>query len=251
MSPRDRPRRAPAGAAHLPSAPPEPEATGTGPRGGAPRGEPVPVHHRQIDFTVHDRDGELEVTARLRDERPWAAGTGAVEHVHDMALVVRVRQSDLTIVDARAEMSRFPHAECRLIEDAFGGLVGLSVARGYTRAVQERFGRSLGCTHLELLARMVGPVVLQGSASSLYRRAATAADGAGRDGGDWGAPEGDGEAPGGDIDASSPWLADSCHVWSTEGPGPGYQKMALGWHPGSAEYPAPPLERVRERMSPD
>ena len=58
-------------------------------------------------------------------------------------------------------MHAFPHTECPTIETAFAGLVGLSVARGYTREVQARFGGPRGCTHLEHLARSLGPVVIQ------------------------------------------------------------------------------------------
>ena len=58
-------------------------------------------------------------------------------------------------------MHAFPHTECPTIEAAFAGLVGLNVARGYTREVQTRFGGPRGCTHLEHLARSLGPVVIQ------------------------------------------------------------------------------------------
>ena len=81
--------------------------------------------------------------------------------VHDMELRVRVRIADLTITGATAEMHAFPHTECPTIEAAFAGLEGLSVARGYTREVQARFGGPRGCTHLEHLARSLGPVVIQ------------------------------------------------------------------------------------------
>lgn len=191
----------------------------------------LPTHRRRIDLDVFEDDGDLRVVGRLRDERPWAAGTAQVEHVHDMVLEVTVRRADLTITAARAEMRRFPHAECSAIEDAFGGLVGLSVARGYTRAVQERFGRSLGCTHLELLARMVGPAVIQAIPSSTLRR------------------EGSDEAGALLAGAGTTWLADTCHVWTTGGPGP--EKLAIGWRPGKTDYPAPPLEELRLRLGGD
>ncbi len=70
-----------------------------------------------------------------------------------------VRRADMTIVDAAADMQTYPHAECTDIEPSFHDLVGLSVARGYSNAVQQRFGRQRGCSHLEFLARAIGPVV--------------------------------------------------------------------------------------------
>ena len=80
-----------------------------------------------------------------------------------------VRRADLTIVDAVADMKTFPHAECTEIEPNFRDLIGLSVGRGYSSAVQERFGRQRGCSHLEFLARAIGPVVVQGITSSAKR----------------------------------------------------------------------------------
>ena len=80
-----------------------------------------------------------------------------------------MRIDDLTITEAVAEMHTFPHTECPGIAPAFAGLVGLSVARGYTREVQARFGGPQGCTHLEQLARSLGPVVVQAVTSRRAR----------------------------------------------------------------------------------
>ena len=79
-----------------------------------------------------------------------------------------VRRADMMIIDAAADMKTFPHAECTEIEPKFSELIGLSVARGYTSAVQERFGRERGCSHLEFLARAIGPAVIQAVTSSLH-----------------------------------------------------------------------------------
>jgi len=190
------------------------------------QGDEVPTHRRTMEFEVFERAGDFDVVGRLRDERPWAAGTDRVEHVHDMELSVTVRRPDLVITAARASMRRFPHAECPQIEASFGGLVGLSVARGYTRAVQERFGRALGCAHLEFLARAIGPVVVQAIPSSAARHRDRARDEAVMD------------------RAGAAWLTDTCHVWAVDGAGP--QKLALGWRPGDGAYPAPlPVELRR------
>jgi len=177
-----------------------------------------------MDFEVFEEGGDLVVRGRLRDERPWAEEGSEYGRVHDMTLELTVRRSDLTITAASAHMERFPHAECREIEPAFGALVGLSIARGYNRAVQERFGRSLGCTHLETLARAIGPVVVQAIPSSALRHH-------GQDGAGDALSDGVG------------WLADSCHVWASGGPGP--TKLALGWRPGTGGYPARSVAELR------
>jgi len=189
-----------------------------------PEAGSVPLHQRSIDVDVYAVDDDLVVVAHLRDSRPWADGISAVATVHDMELRVRVRTSDLTIIGATAEMHDFPHTECPGIEPAFAGLVGLSVTRGYTRAVQSRFGGAKGCTHLEQLARAVGPVVIQAVTS---RRAFAVSSGDAED------------LMVGAGGTGSPWARDSCHVWA-EG-GVADQKLAAGWHPGVGPYPSPAL----------
>ncbi|MGH9016608.1 MAG: DUF2889 domain-containing protein [Acidimicrobiales bacterium] len=191
----------------------------------------VPVHRRTIEFEAYDEGDSLSVTGRLRDERPWAAETEGVEHVHDMDLTVVVRKDDLTITAAGAVMARFPHSECPSITTAFEDLVGLCISRGYTRAVQERFGGARGCTHLEQLARTIGPVVIQAMTSTRARDR------------DWQHL---------DVDASArPTLfpRNTCHIWA-EG-GVAEQKLAAGWRPGQrAGYPAPPVEVLLRRQAP-
>ncbi len=187
----------------------------------------LPVHRRQVEIEVYEREDHFVVIGRLRDDRPWAAGTAIVEHVHAMELRIAVRRADLTILEAGAHMDRFPHAECPSIEAAFTGLVGMSIARGYTRAVQERFGRSAGCTHLEFLARALGPAVVQAIPSAAIRRRS----------------DDDPGAFSGGID----WLVGTCHVWAADGPG--LDKIALGWKPGDGEYPAPSAVTLRARAA--
>jgi hypothetical protein len=166
------------------------------------------------------------VIGKLRDSRPWAGDGTSVATVHDMELRVTVRISDMTITDAAAEMHAFPHTECPGIVPAFAGLAGLSVARGYTREVQSRFGGPKGCTHLEQLARSLGPMVVQAVTS---KRAQAASQGVS-----------DGLLSG----TTSPWARDSCHVWA-EG-GIADQKLAVGWRPGIGPYPSLTVEEIRK-----
>ena len=185
----------------------------------------VELHHRAIDLRAYAVGDDLVVVGRLSDRRPWAAGTGAVATVHDLELRVRVRSADLVITAAAATMGTYPHAECPSIEGAFEDLVGLSVARGFTREVQTRFGGPRGCTHLEHLARSVGPLVIQAVTS---RRARAVERGEAAD------------LLGGATDgSSSPWALGSCHIWAEDGVAPA--KLAAGWRPGVGPYPAPPL----------
>ncbi|MHB1584610.1 MAG: DUF2889 domain-containing protein, partial [Acidimicrobiales bacterium] len=195
---------------------------------------PEPVHRRTIEIDAFDQPDRFRVVGRLRDERPWAAGMrGQPQFLHDMVLEVEVDRSTLAIVAASADMRRFPHPECRTIEDAFGGLVGLNVARGYNREVQARFGRALGCSHLEFLARAIGPVVVQAMTSTGARDGTRPVPAAAGDG------DGTGGAGADPVRSAARWLADTCHLWAVGGVGE--EKLALGWRPGVDGYPSPTL----------
>lgn len=191
-----------------------------------PPADRVPLHRRSIEYEAFDGGDTLEVVGTLVDRRPWAGDGRSIDTVHDMELRVRVRVSDMTITEASAEMRTFPHVECPAIIGAFAGMVGLSVARGYTREIQRRFGGPRGCTHLEHLARSLGPVVIQ-SVTSRRARSVVA-----------------GEAVDLMSDDGSPWARDSCHIWA-EG-GPADQKLDAGWRPGIGPYPAPAVVTFRE-----
>lgn len=193
-----------------------------------PASDEHPVHRRTIDIEVFLRDDHFVVIATLADVRPWAGGTLGPRDLHCMELAVVVRRSDLTITDAVADMETFPHAECTQIEPKFSELVGLSVARGYTSAVQERFGRERGCSHLEFLARAIGPAIVQSVTSSAA----------------WQVEHGD-PYPGGERALS--FLSNTCHVF-IEG-GAGVQKIASGWRPGLFGYPAPTVAEIRRRIA--
>jgi hypothetical protein len=192
----------------------------------------VPVHRRSIEYEAFDAGDELVVIGRLADTRPWAdsgESPGTVATVHEMELRVRVRIADLTIVEAGARMDTFPHTECPGIAGAFSRLEGLSVTRGYTRQVQTLFAGPRGCTHLEQLARSLGPVVVQAVTSRRARAVST------------------GQLDDLLSDGGSPWARDSCHIWA-EG-GIADQKLAAGWRPGTGPYPAPPLETFTDTGS--
>jgi hypothetical protein len=145
-----------------------------------------------------------------------------------MELGVVVRCADLVIVDASATMGRFPHPECPAVEGSFSELIGLSVARGYTRAVQDRFGRERGCSHLEFLARALGPVVIQAITAAGARRMEN------------------GEVVDRLVGGGMEWLANTCHIWAENGIG--MQKLEAQWRPGKGEYPAPSLVEIRRRQ---
>jgi hypothetical protein len=127
----------------------------------------APVHVRTLTMEAHRAgDALLEVTGRLVDTRPQGPGIGWFgatngSIIHDMRVTLYVRHPDLVIVALTANMASHPYAMCPDAVEPLQQLVGLSVARGFTRAVNERFGRQLGCAHLTALIQAMAPVVRQ------------------------------------------------------------------------------------------
>ena len=191
--------------------------------------ENIPTHRRTIVIESFDSDESFVVSATLQDERPWANGDGLVSDVHRMTLSMTIDRAALVVTDVSATMDRTPHVECTAIEPAFRSLIGVSVTRGFNKEVSERVGRQRGCTHLDFLAKAIGPAVIQTMASASSRRAGLA---------------GIGRTVSQDTGG---WLRNTCHLWA-EG-GIGLTKIAEGWRPGVDGYPARSLVEMRGRRT--
>lgn len=158
----------------------------------------IPLHTRTIRMdAVRVNDAELEVAGHLVDDRPepedWF-GVPAGPVIHDMRVTLRVRHPDLVITAASATMRARPYTICTDAVAPLQRLVGLSVTRGFTRAVNERLGRANGCAHLTALVHALGPVVRQAAGVAFPGPRPT--------------PEA----------ASDPWFVNTCHAWREDGP---------------------------------
>ena len=191
--------------------------------------ENIPTHRRTIVIESFDSDESFVVSASLQDERPWANDDGLVSDVHRMTLSMTIDRAALVVTNVSATMDRTPHVECTAIEPAFRSLIGVSVTRGFNKEVSERVGRQRGCTHLDFLAKAIGPAVIQTMASASSRRAGLA---------------GIGRTVSQDTGG---WLRNTCHLWA-EG-GIGLTKIAEGWRPGVDGYPARSLVEMRSRRT--
>jgi hypothetical protein len=142
-------------------------------------------------------ESELEVTGRLVDERPggdgWL-GDGPGRVIHDMTLVIRVRHPELVITAVEGRMDHRPYTLCTDAVPPLQRLLGLSVMQGFTRAVNERFGRQLGCAHLTALIQAMAPAVKQGAGAAFHE---------------------DEEFPRPDQDL---WFVNTCQAWREDGP---------------------------------
>jgi hypothetical protein len=185
----------------------------------------TPVHRRSIEIDSYLEGDTLRVVGQLRDERPWS-DTRRI--MHDMELRLRVRLADMTIVEADAQMHTYPHDECPFILPKFAQLEGLSITRGFTRALREAFAGVSGCQHLHELARVAGPAVFQATAAMRSARRNP-----------------DDPATFDDPERTLRAMNSTCHIWAPDGVGP--QKLELGWRAGQRDYPAPSVERLRAR----
>lgn len=161
-------------------------------------GERVPSHVRTIRIeTVRVGEREMDVTGHLVDECPGGGRWFGLEQgrvIHDMTVTLRVRSPDLVITRVSAQMDSRPYTLCTDALPPLEALVGLSVAQGFSRAVNQRFGRQHGCAHLTALVQAMAPAVKQ-AAGAVFR-------------------DGD-DLPRADQDR---WFVNTCQAWRENGP---------------------------------
>jgi hypothetical protein len=123
------------------------------------------IHERSYIVRSYRKDTDTMVLrGAIRDQKP--PGLYIVDDpepltVHHMVvdLTVAVPALEITAVDVALETH--PHGNCPRIEDHYGNLVGLSIARGFTHRVRELFGGPRGCTHTTALLQAMAPVAVQ------------------------------------------------------------------------------------------
>ena len=156
-------------------------------------------HRRQIDVQVYSRgNGLWEVDALLTDTKtrtaqltdgPRAAGTP----IHEMLLRLVVNQQ-LEIVEAGSETRWMPYTgTCNEHGDAYARLVGLNLLQNFRKALRERVGGVLGCTHITELAQVLPTAVVQAFAGEVI------------------------DTRGTDEGASQPFQIDRCHALRSDG----------------------------------
>ena len=130
-------------------------------------------HQRSIDVRIYSRGtGLWEVDATVRDVRTQDASTAtgvlpAGSPIHDMLLRLVVdEQFNVIEAGARTDARPYPGA-CENHGDTYGQLVGLNLMRGFRRAVRERVGGIVGCTHITELSQVLPTAVMQAFAGQV------------------------------------------------------------------------------------
>ena len=123
------------------------------------------IHHRTYDV-LSFRLGVNRMMLRgiVHDVKPpgiYFQGDTKPLSVHHMVVDLTLDFPSLEIVEATVTMNVTPHMKCNTIEPDYQKLVGLSIARGFSRQIKDLFGREHGCTHIGALLQAMAPVAIQ------------------------------------------------------------------------------------------
>ena len=125
-------------------------------------------HTRAVECTGYEReDGLWDIEGHLVDTKTYihSRRDGGRERqpgdpVHNMWLRLTI-DLDLKIHDVEAFTESSPYVHCSNITVNFKKLIGLSIGPGWRKAINERVGGVLGCTHLVELLGPLGTTAFQ------------------------------------------------------------------------------------------
>jgi hypothetical protein len=123
------------------------------------------LHDREYRVRAFRLAGDrLLIRGAVRDQKPpnlYITDDDQPLTIHHMQIDLEVGFPSLEIVAATVRFETHPHGGCPSIIEHYGGLVGLSIARGFTHKVRELFGGPRGCTHTTALLQAMAPVAVQ------------------------------------------------------------------------------------------
>jgi hypothetical protein len=168
------------------------------------------LHTRRITCEGFLReDGLWDIEAHMSDVKTYAFSTeyrGTLEPgtpLHDMWIRLTVDES-LTVKAIEAVTDGSPYAICPAITPRFQKLVGVTIGKGWRRAVAEHLSGVEGCTHLVELLQPAATVAFQTVIP--YRNRRLAEDGSLR------------QTPGPAVPQQRPAVIDTCHALAADGP---------------------------------
>lgn len=139
--------------------------------------EPAPretVHTRSIVCRSFRRDDAMiDIDGRFIDTRPFDYESDfrgpcqAGSALHNMQLRLTIDRSRHIHALASA-MPGTPYSGCAEVNPNFQRLVGLSIGRGFRKAMRDRIGGVEGCTHVIALLDAMSAAAVQAFASANY-----------------------------------------------------------------------------------
>lgn len=158
------------------------------------------LHTRTITCTGYEReDGLWDIEGHMTDqktyafENDWRGTVGAGDKVHEMWLRLTL-DDHLVVQDAEAVTDNSPFEMCPNITDSYKQLIGIKVGLGWRRAIRQKLGGRLGCTHLTELLAPIATVALQTMMPTLMKRREERKEKSTR----------------------PPGILDTCHAWSAD-----------------------------------
>jgi hypothetical protein len=163
----------------------------------------TPHHTRTITCQGFQRDDGLwDIDGWITDVKFQAFGNWdrgevpAGEPIHGMGLRMTVDEK-MVIHDLVAVTDFSPYSICPNVTPNFRKLIGLTLAKGFKKSVQEILGGTHGCVHL---VDLLGPVATTAYQTIGFRKKHSPL-----------AQNADGETV-------KPGFINTCHTWSTDGP---------------------------------
>lgn len=131
------------------------------------------IHTRNYETRVYQvSDDELLVRGAVSDMKPpglYVIDDPDPMEIHQMQLELRVSLPKLEIMDVQVVFETHPNSKCPIIANDYRKIVGLSIARGFTREIRNLFGGPNGCTHTNALLQAMAPAVVQSTWSVSVR----------------------------------------------------------------------------------
>ena len=139
--------------------------------------EPDPrqaIHTRSIVCRSYSRsDGNVDIDARFIDTRAfdytseWRGPCQPGDALHQMQMRLTIDR-DRNILAVASAMVNTPYDTCPGVNPNFQRLVGMSLAKGFRKALRERLGGVEGCTHVLALLDAMAAAAVQSFASRFH-----------------------------------------------------------------------------------
>jgi hypothetical protein len=163
-----------------------------------------PIHARSIACRGYLReDGLWDIEGQITDTKSydfhneWRGAVTRGTPVHDMWIRLTVDET-FVVRDVEAVTDASPYAICPDITPNFKQLIGLRIARGWTRRARERVGGTHGCTHLVELLAPIATTAFQAIGGYQRKRARESE-----------------ESPGASRGVR-PSILNTCHAWASD-----------------------------------
>lgn len=125
------------------------------------------LHTRTIQLNGYEReDGLWDIEAHMTDiksydiKNQYRNGISAGEPLHEMWVRFTLNES-FTIVDCEAATDNSPFEMCPNVTQNYKELIGIRIGQGWRRAIKEKVGGRLGCTHITELFQQMATVSFQ------------------------------------------------------------------------------------------